>query len=75
VFIASRLEQRANVAYFLDRNPHQQAKTIFDRSVIPPEDVGDDIEVIYAGLNPVRSRDIIAGVPALHRRAREYLYL
>jgi SAM-dependent methyltransferase len=75
VFIASRLADRSNLAYFLDRNPHQQAKRIFDRAVLPPEAVDDDVEVIYAGLNPARAREIIAGVPALHKRAREHFYL
>jgi cyclopropane fatty-acyl-phospholipid synthase-like methyltransferase len=75
VFIASRLADRSNLAYFLDRNPHQQAKRIFDRAVLPPEAVGDDVEVIYAGLNPARAREIIAGVPALHKRPREHFYL
>jgi 2-polyprenyl-3-methyl-5-hydroxy-6-metoxy-1,4-benzoquinol methylase len=75
VFIASRLADRSNVAYFLDRNPHQQAKRIFDRAVVPPEAVADDVEVIYAGLNPANARDIIAGVPALHRRARDVFFL
>ncbi|HEV3089656.1 MAG TPA: class I SAM-dependent methyltransferase [Candidatus Elarobacter sp.] len=75
VFIASRLADRSNLAYFLDRNPHQQAKRIFDRAVPPPEAVDDDVEVIYAGLNPARAREIIAGVPALHKRAREHFYL
>jgi SAM-dependent methyltransferase len=75
VFIASRLEHRANVAYFLDRNPHQQTKRIFDLDVLAPEAVDDEVEVVYVGLNPARAREIVAGVAPLHRRPREFFFL
>ncbi len=75
VFIASRLADRSRVAYFLDRNPHQQAKRIFDRTVIAPDALGDDVEVVYVGLNPANARTIAAGVASLHRRPRELFLL
>jgi SAM-dependent methyltransferase len=75
VFIASRLADRSTLAYFLDRNPHQQAKRIFDRSVRPPEGIEDDVEVVYVGLNPAQARTIAAGVAPLHRRPRRFFYL
>ncbi len=75
VFIASRLADRASLRCFLDRNVHQQAKRIFDRPVLPPEAVGADVEVVYAGLNPARARAILAGVEPLARRERDYFFL
>ena len=75
VFIASRLADRSNLAYFLDRNPHQQTKRIFDRAVLPPGAIGDDIEIVYAGLNPANAPAIIAEVPALHKRRRDIFFL
>jgi cyclopropane fatty-acyl-phospholipid synthase-like methyltransferase len=75
VFIASCLADRTALAYFLDRNPHQQSKRIFDRAVLPPEAIGDDVEVVYAGLNPARAQGIVAGVAPLHRRKRTFCYL
>ena len=75
VFIASRLADRSTLAYFLDRNPHQQAKRIFDRAVLPPGAIGDDIEIVYAGLNPANAPAIIAEVPALHKRRRDIFFL
>jgi len=75
VFIASRLADRSNLAYFLDRNPHQQGKRISDRAVLAPDAIEDDVEVVYAGLNPARARAIIAGVASLHRRKREFCCL
>ena len=75
VFIAGCLADRSNLAYFLDRNPHQQAKRIFDRPVLAPELLGDDVEAVYLGLNPARAREIAAGVAPLHRRERAYFSL
>jgi SAM-dependent methyltransferase len=75
VFIASRLNDRSNVRYFLDRNPHQRAKRIFGLPAVAPDDLGDEIEVVYVGLNPARAREIAAGVASLHRRTRTFFYL
>ena len=75
VFIASRLADRGSLAYFLDRNPHQQVKRIFDRAVLAPDAIEGDVEVVYAGLNPERAREIVAGVRPLHRRDREFFFL
>ena len=75
VFIASRMADRAPLAYFLDRNPHQQAKTIFDRPVLAPDRLEDDVDVVYVGLNPARAREIAAGVAPLHTRPRDLFYL
>jgi SAM-dependent methyltransferase len=74
-FICNSLRDRSSVAYFLDRNPHQQAKRVFDLSVIAPDDVGDDIDVLYLGLNPARAKAIIATVSAIHRRQRDIFML
>jgi 2-polyprenyl-3-methyl-5-hydroxy-6-metoxy-1,4-benzoquinol methylase len=75
VFIASRLSNRGPLTYFLDRNPHQQTKRIFDRPVLPPDGIEDDVEVVYVGLNPAAAREIISTVVPLQRRAREFFYL
>ncbi|HEX3469179.1 MAG TPA: class I SAM-dependent methyltransferase [Candidatus Elarobacter sp.] len=75
VFIAGRLRNRMNVGYFLDRNPHQQAKRIFGLRVLPPEALGDQIDVVYLGLNPARAPAIAAGIEPLHRRPRDIFYL
>jgi SAM-dependent methyltransferase len=74
-FIASALTDRSTLAYFLDRNPHQQRKRIFDRPVLAPDAIEDDVEVVYVGLNPERAREIATGVKSLHRRPRDLFYL
>jgi len=75
VFIASRLADRGPLAYFLDRNPHQQTKRVFDRPVLAPDAIEDDVEIVYVGLNPERAPEIAANVEPLHRRDREFCYL
>jgi 2-polyprenyl-3-methyl-5-hydroxy-6-metoxy-1,4-benzoquinol methylase len=75
VFIASRLADRSNVAYFLDRNPHQQGKRIFDLPVLAPTALGAEVKVVYVGLNPARARDIAGEVEPLHRCPREFFFL
>ncbi|HZX68097.1 MAG TPA: class I SAM-dependent methyltransferase [Candidatus Elarobacter sp.] len=75
VFIAGALAHREQIAYFLDRNPHQQGKRVFDLAVRPPHEIGDDIEVVYIGLNPLRAREIVAGVEPLHRCPRRMFFL
>ncbi len=75
VFIAGRLADRSNVRAFLDRNPHQQRKRIFDLPVLAPEQISDQIDVVYVGLNPVRAREIVAALEPLRRRSREIFYL
>jgi SAM-dependent methyltransferase len=75
VFIASRLLDRSRLSYFLDNNPHQQTKRIFDRPILPPDAIEDSMEVVYAGLNPANARAIVAGIAPLQRRSRAYFYL
>ncbi|GEM_PF-233271 len=75
VFIASRLADRTPLAYFLDRNPHQHTKRIFDRPVLAPDAIEDDVAVVYVALNPANAREIAAAVDALHRLPRDFFYL
>jgi len=75
VFIASRLASRSNVAYVLDRNPHQHGKRILGLPVVAPDALGDDVDVIYAGLNPAIARDVIASVEPVRRRPRDAFFL
>ncbi|AOO80383.1 hypothetical protein BHK69_07815 [Bosea vaviloviae] len=58
-WIASVLMPLDDVLCFVDNNPHLQSQTRFGRPVILPRDMPDDIEVIYVGLNPSHSRQVI----------------
>jgi SAM-dependent methyltransferase len=75
IFLASRLRDVRSVAYFLDRNIHQQSRTVLNLPVIAPENIGSDIDTVYVGLNPLRAREIIEGVTPLHARERTFFFL
>jgi SAM-dependent methyltransferase len=75
VFIATRLASHDNLAYFLDRNPHQQTKQVLGHPVLAPGALEDSVEVIYVGLNPARSQAVVADVAPLHRVARRFFFL
>jgi SAM-dependent methyltransferase len=75
IFIATTLRSTVDLAYFIDQNPHQQTKTILGKAVVAPTAVGEEIDVVYVGLNPRAAQRIIASVPALHVRERQFFYL
>lgn len=56
--IASRLGEKP--ACFLDRNPHLQGQEHLGLPVLPPEECPNDIEVVFAGLNPLHARRILS---------------
>ena len=55
--IASRLAEKP--VCFLDRNPHLQGQEHLGRPVLTPEECPGDVEVIFAGLNPLHARRIL----------------
>lgn len=60
--IASRLNDKP--VCFLDRNPHLAGLTHVGSPVLYPEDCPADVEVLFAGLNPLQARSILpAGEP------------
>lgn len=75
LFIASTLTSLDNLAYFLDMSPYRQGLTLFDRPVIDPREIEDDVEAVLVGLNPRDARQIIEQTPSLHTVRREFVYL
>ena len=61
-YIATRIEGRADVRTFVDRNPHMWGQSDFGIPVVPPDGLPDEVEVVYAGLNPLKAREILADV-------------
>ncbi len=64
-FIRTLLSDNVDLACFLDRNPHAQGTMLMGLPVVSPDDVPADVSVIYAGLNPLKARAIIAQASAL----------
>jgi SAM-dependent methyltransferase len=74
-WIYSQIGRSVDIATFLDRNPHLQGTTHFGLPVIRPEEIADDIEVLFIGLNPLKAREAIAVQPWLHRSGLQHVWL
>lgn len=59
------------VACFVDRNTLLQGGSWHDRPVVAPEALAEDVRTVYAGVNPLRAKAILAGVPSWERRRYE----
>jgi SAM-dependent methyltransferase len=67
-YIRTVLNDRGKIGCFIDANPHLQGTEHLGLPVISPEKIPDDISVVYAGLNPLKARQIISNVPQLDQR-------
>jgi FlaA1/EpsC-like NDP-sugar epimerase len=74
-YIASTLQQPDLVRCFLDRSPYQQGKTLFDKPVVAPEQLPDDVRTLYVGLNPTVARAALASMEWPHQDQMELIYL
>ncbi len=67
-YIRTVLNDQGNIRCFIDANPHLQGTEHLGLPVISPETIPDGISVVYAGLNPLKARQIISRVAQLDRR-------
>ncbi|MBL1210716.1 class I SAM-dependent methyltransferase [Geminocystis sp. GBBB08] len=74
-FIATCLSDINKIKYFLDQNPFQQGKTLFGKPIIAPQDLPDNFEYIYVGLNPQNAQKIITEIDFWINKNHQYLYL
>ena len=74
-FIATRLGPDANIACFIDRNPHVRTQPHLGRRVVAPENLPPDVSVVYAGLNPAHARLILSDVKEWRGRELELVFL
>jgi len=74
-YIATRLEGCANLRCFVDRNPHMWGKSEFGIPIVGPDQLPADVRLIYAGVNPLKARDILADVPEWRGRSIETIFL
>lgn len=69
------ISQRAKPALFLDRNPHLQGSTHLGLPVVLPEEIPDDIDVLFIGLNPLKARSAVEAQPWLMRDGLRHVWL
>lgn len=74
-WIASVLSPLDNVRCFVDSNAHLQAQLRFDRPIVLPRNLPDDVEVLYVGLNPAHARKVIEGYHNLRRPGLRLVWL
>lgn len=74
-FIFRNLENKNVVKKFLDQNPHLQKTVMFDVDIISPNELPDNIESVYVGLNPINAKKIINEIPKLNSRPINFFYL
>ena len=74
-WICSRIEANVDFRVFLDQNPKLQGSTHFNRPVLSPANLDEDVDVVFVGLNPLKARAAIAGQAALHRPGLELVWI
>lgn len=74
-WIYSRIGRAVDLVAFLDRNPHLESMTHFGLPVIRPEQIADDVGVLFIGLNPLKAREAIAVQLWLQRAGLHHVWL
>jgi hypothetical protein len=74
-FIASRLANFDRISHFIDQNPFRQGRMLLNKPIVAPEQLPEDVQTIYVGLNMQSARAAIADVKCFGRRQLEFLFL
>lgn len=56
-FVFSRIQASGGIACFLDRNPHVHGRDHLGLPVLSPDELPEDVNVVYVALNPTVARD------------------
>ncbi len=74
-FISACLQNPEALACYIDRNPHLQGNQHLGKPVVAPENLPDQVQAIYVGLNPAIARDAIAQLSSWRERSLDYYWL
>lgn len=74
-YLFSRIHNTVQLACFIDRNPHVQATPHLGLPVVSPADLPEDVEIVFAGLNPASARRALTAVPEWKDRSIEVVFL
>ncbi|AYF85880.1 methyltransferase domain-containing protein [Pseudomonas sp. DY-1] len=74
-FITACLGGAGRIRCFVDQNPFLQGRRLFDRPIVAPAELDEDVDTLLVGLNPAHARQIIADIPALQGRSLRQFYL
>jgi 2-polyprenyl-3-methyl-5-hydroxy-6-metoxy-1,4-benzoquinol methylase len=74
-FIATCLHDLNNFKYFVDRNPLLIGKKMMGKLIVHPDELPDEIQTIYVGLNPKISRSAIESIDGWKQKKHRYFFL
>jgi len=74
-YIATRLEGHANIRCFIDRNPYVWGDSEFGIPIVGPDKLPEDVQLVYAGVNPLKAHDILDDVPEWRGRPIKTVFL
>jgi SAM-dependent methyltransferase len=74
-FIASVLKNKSNLACFIDQNPIIQGKYIQEKQVLSPEQLPNNIQDVYVGLNPKIAKAAIQEIQEWKSKTINFFYL
>lgn len=74
-WICSRIEADVDFRAFLDQNPKLQGSTHFNRPVLAPANLDQDVDVVFVGLNPLKARAAVAAQTALQRPGLDIVWI
>jgi len=74
-FISTCLRDFDKVKYFVDNNPFRQGKELLGKPVVSPADPGNDVEIVYVGLNPNFAKRTIEALSEWKSRNYKYCFL
>ncbi|MDH2431284.1 methyltransferase domain-containing protein [Pokkaliibacter sp. MBI-7] len=74
-YIASAIRSDINLVCFLDANPFQQGKKLFDIPILAPQSLPLSVSTLFVGLNPAIARQVIESMPWLTERGLSIIYL
>lgn len=74
-YILSLLSRPDHVQCFIDASPFQQGKRLFNRNILAPSEVQDNIRALYVGLNPSIARATVDSMTWLEGRNLELVFL
>jgi hypothetical protein len=73
-WLATCLAQPQHVACFVDQNPFLHGTIHWDRPIVGPEQLPDDVQTVYVGLNPANARAAIQSITIWHGRRLECVF-
>lgn len=74
-YIAGTLKHLDTVECFLDQNPHRQRERLLDKPILAPEQIPDQVQVVYVGLNPEIAHKAINTMPLWQQKEVEFCFL